>query len=659
MMADGKTPTALVVDDNPATRYSTGRVLKSGGFAILQAATGREALALAVERPDVVVLDVNLPDIDGFQVCRELRTIAETARIPVIHLSATFVSDNDKIHGFESGADGYLTHPVEPLVLIATVNAFLRTRRAEEELRISESKFRAIFDRVQNGICLFNHRLEFVEANPAMCQMLRRSREELFGHPLRELTTADVKQQLKSVQHSLEQLGSWQGTFALLDSENCAVEFDWQLSVHSDPGIWLAIVTDATERITAEIEREQLLASERVARSAAERANRLKDEFLATLSHELRTPLSAILGWSHILRTEKKIDQADFESGLDAIQRNARIQKQLIEDLLDVSRITSGKLRLDIEAVNVATVTSSALESLLPVASSKGVEIISDLDPDAGTVFADPSRLQQVIWNLVSNAVKFSSSGGKVFVRMRKLESSIELSVVDEGQGISPEFVPHIFERFRQQDASVTRNYGGLGLGLAIVRHLIELHGGTVQAESPGLNKGATFVIRLPIATGQKVKPEYRGLHKEMLSRSVTDSASSEKLTNIRVLVVDDDDDTRALVSRLLRDRGADVVTCSDAAQALDQLSSWNPMVILSDIGMPNQSGYDLIRQVRLRGYDSRRLPAIALTAFARAEDRRRAISEGFQLHLEKPVDPSELTAAIGMLVRDSTDRME
>ena len=498
-MSDPTAATALVVDDNPATRYSTSRILKSAGFKIVEAATGMDAVSKAKSRPDVVVLDVNLPDIDGFEVCRQLRALEETSRIPVIHLSATFVTANYKVKGLEAGADGYLTHPVEPVVLIATVNAFLRARQAEEAMRQSEAKFRAIFDQVDDGICLFTRDLLFREANPAITQLLGQPRESLIGKNLREFMPASSADRIESISRGLDRGNSWHGMFSLEDASGQAIELDWRFSLHSEPGLWLAITTDARDRLRVEAEREQLLASERAARAAAERANRLKDDFLATLSHELRTPLSAIVGWAQILKFGQINDHHNLMEGVEAIERNAKIQTQLIEDLLDVSRITSGKLRLDIQPVDMCSVASAALESMAPAAIAKGVEVVRLLDPNAGRVAADAARMQQVVWNLLSNAVKFSPKGAKIHLTVRRVETSVEVSVADEGQGISPEFLPHIFERFRQEDASSTRSHGGLGLGLAIVKHLVELHGGTVQALSRGADQGSEFIIRLPI----------------------------------------------------------------------------------------------------------------------------------------------------------------
>lgn len=655
-MTDAPVATVLVVDDNPATRYSTSRVLKNARFNVLEASMGVEAVSMASKYlPDAVVLDVNLPDIDGFQVCRELRSLPETSRTPVIHLSATYVTDLHKVQGLEAGADGYLTHPVEPLVLIATVKAFIRTRDAEEQMRKSEAKFRAIFENAQNGICLFNQDFEFTEANQAMSQMLKRSREELIGKNLQALVSPQSADQLAAMSQYLKTEGSWRGTLPLLNLSGNLVEMDWRLSGHSVPGIWLAIVTDATERVQIDAEREQLLASERAARAAAERANRLKDDFLATLSHELRTPLSAIVGWAQILKLGRDISQSDVDQGIEAIERNAKIQTQLIEDLLDVARITSGKLRLDTQPVDMNAIAMASLDSVMPAVVAKEVEIIRQFEPGASWVAGDSSRLQQVVWNLVSNAVKFSQKGGKVFVKVRRIDSYVQLSVADEGQGISAEFLPHIFERFRQEDASTTRHHGGLGLGLAIVKHLVELHGGTVHAESGGAGQGAEFFIRLPVTATLQSVPSPPKVKTATNRIEMPNYQAAGDIEGIEILVVDDDADTRDLLKRLLEDCGARVAVASDMNQALEAIRVAKPQLLISDIGMPNQNGYELIRRVRQSGYDAATLPAIALTAFVRNEDRQRALLAGFQLHLEKPVDPGELVAGISLLMKHTT----
>lgn len=633
----------LVVDDNPATLYSTSRVLRSSGFTVIEAATGTDAVQRARECPDLVVLDVNLPDIDGFQVCREIRALEATARIPVIHLSATFVKDVDKVQGLEAGADGYLTHPVEPPVLVATVNAFLRTREAEEAMRQSEAKFRAVFEQALSGIALLSDQMIYLEANPAMCGILGRSRGEVVGRHFSAFTPAEREDDVAKIAGPLEATGGWRGTLPAIHSDGRRVELEWSISIHSLPGVRLAIVTDITER-------ERLLASERAARAEAERANRLKDDFLATLSHELRTPLNSIVGWSHVLMGPD-ISHAEVKEGVEVIERNARAQAQLIDDLLDVSRITSGKLRLNVQPVDPAATVNAALETVMPAANAKSISIERTLDADTGPIMWDPSRLQQVVWNLVNNAVKFTDKGGTIRVRLARIDSAVQVSVSDNGRGIRPDFLPHLFERFRQEDSSTRRGQGGLGLGLAIVKHLIEMHGGTVVADSEGEGKGSTFTVRLPIGA---VQAPQQGQSADVQTGRVSvpkPARAAISLAGCRVLVVDDDADARALVRRVLSDAGAEVFDVPDVPQALDALDRVRPSVLISDIGMPHEDGYDLIRQVRQRGHGNDPVRAIALTAFARDEDRERAIAAGYQKHLSKPVEAQELLAATASLV--------
>jgi signal transduction histidine kinase len=519
--------TILVVDDNPATLYSTAHVLRRAGYDVLEAATGAEATKLAEGDVDLVVLDVNLPDISGYDVCHRIRALEKLARIPVIHLSATFVKDADKVQGLERGADGYLTHPVEPIVLIATVRAFLRVREAE-------------------------------------------------------------------------------------------------------------------------IERAQLLASERAARAEAERANRIKDDFLATLSHELRTPLQSILGWAQVLKMGDVTD-ADFAQGIEAIERNAQIQTQMITDLLDVSRITSGQLRLDVGPVDLPAVIDAVVSAAEPGADAKGIRISKIVDPVAGPVAGDPSRLQQVIWNLVSNAIKFTPKGGRIELTLARVASHIEIAVSDNGPGIEPDLLPKVFERFLQGDVSTSRYGGGLGLGLAIARQLVELHGGSIRAESE-LGAGAKFIVDLPVTAADPVTSSESRIDHAAADANLPNLDCS-RLDNVRILLVDDDLDARQILTRILTISGAVTRECEDVKQALESIPQFNPQILVSDLGMPGQDGFDLIRQVRRMGYSFQSLPAIALTAFARPDDRRRALLAGFQVHVAKPVEPHELTATIATLV--------
>jgi signal transduction histidine kinase len=516
----------VVVDDNAATLYTTSHVLKSAGWTVLQARTGAEALAQITDDIDLVILDVQLPDMNGFDICRRLRQADLTARLPVIHLSASFVKDSDRIHGLEAGADGYLTHPVEPPVLIATVRAFLRARQAERD-------------------------------------------------------------------------------------------------------------------------REALLISERAARADAERANRLKDDFLATLSHELRTPLHAIVGWTQLLKLGR-LSPEEAAEGLEAIERNAHAQSQMIADLLDVSRITSGKLRLDVQPVDPQATIDAALSAVVPAAEAKGIRIQRILDPAAGPIWGDPSRLQQIVWNLVNNAVKFTPKDGRIQVTLAKRDSYVEICVEDNGQGIAPDVLDRIFDRFRQADSSSTREHGGLGLGLAICRQLVELHGGTIRAESEGLGRGARFVVALPLSVEAQRTPP---VDLSRLAPTVDALTSNTLLDRVRILIVDDDQDARRMLMRILANSGAVIDDSGNVGEALASIPRFQPHVMVSDLGMPGRDGYELIRQVRSMGYGVRELPAVALSGFARPEDRRRALLAGFQVHVPKPVDPYELTATIAALV--------
>jgi PAS domain S-box-containing protein len=392
-------------------------------------------------------------------------------------------------------------------------------------------------------------------------------------------------------------------------------------------------------------ERADLLDAERAARAEIEHVSLMKDEFLATLSHELRTPLNAVLGWSDILLHEGRKPE-DLRRGLQAISRNARAQAQLIDDLLDMSRIVAGKVRLEVKPTELAAVVDSALEAVRLSADAKQIQLRKIVDPTASAV-GDPNRLQQVIWNLLSNAVKFTPKGGSVQVQVARVESHVEISVSDTGAGISPAFLPHVFERFRQADASTTRQHGGLGLGLAIVKQLVELHGGSVEARSEGDNRGSTFVVRLPLgAVGQDRAPRDGG------SRDGVD------LDGVRVVVVDDDADARDLISWVLADVGAQAAVAASADEGLRLVRELRPHVLVSDIGMPHKDGYELIREVRALPFsEGGHTPAIALTAFARSEDRTRALLAGYQLHLSKPVEPSELLATVASLAGRTTKR--
>jgi signal transduction histidine kinase/CheY-like chemotaxis protein len=388
--------------------------------------------------------------------------------------------------------------------------------------------------------------------------------------------------------------------------------------------------------------RGQLLVRAERARADAEAANRIKDEFLATLSHELRTPLTSLLGWSSVLRDGWR-DEVVLSQGLDAIDRNARVQAQLIDDLLDVSRIVSGKLNLDVRPLDISSVTRAAINVVQPAADAKGIRLTYWSQPGLGAISADSARLQQIIWNLLSNAVKFTPQGGKIDVRVQQEGSNARLMVRDSGQGIDPEFLPRVFDRFRQADSSTTRNFGGLGLGLAIVRHLVELHGGTVAAESEGAGKGATFSATFPLLAVPA--------DQLVLSNSGEVHNGTQSLDGLRVLLVDDDAEARKIISTVISRTGAEVRACKSAGEAFSKLVEWRPDVLLSDIAMPDEDGYSFIGRVRsLPREKGGNTPAAALTAYARDEDRKQALAAGYQMHIAKPIVPGQLVWLIARL---------
>ena len=394
----------------------------------------------------------------------------------------------------------------------------------------------------------------------------------------------------------------------------------------------------------AEEERRQLLEREQQARREAQAANRAKDEFLATLSHELRTPLNAILGWSRLL-AGGSLDAETSRKAIEIIDRNTRLQAQLIEDLLDISRIITGKLRLDLRVVAVAEIVEGALESVRPSAEAKQIDIEACLDGCEEAILCDAARMQQVIWNLLTNAIKFTPEGGRIRVDTEREEGVVVISVTDSGVGIAPDFLPYVFDRFRQQDGASTRAHGGLGLGLSIVRHLTELHGGTVRAESAGEGRGATFMVRVPLA------PVRAGQLERIEAEAGAALGDLPSLAGLRVLIVDNEADARGLMRAVLEGCGATVDEAETAAEALAFLQTQCPDVLLSDIAMPGEDGYSLIRKVRSLDGPARMLPAAAFTAYATATDRARALLAGFQAHIPKPVEPSELAVVVAALV--------
>jgi PAS domain S-box-containing protein len=404
------------------------------------------------------------------------------------------------------------------------------------------------------------------------------------------------------------------------------------------------VIRDVTERRRAE-EQRAALDREQSARAEAEAANRMKDQFLATLSHELRTPLNAVYGWARMLRSGQ-LDAAAASRALEVIERNAGVQVQMIDDLLDVSRIITGKMRLDVRLVEPKSVVEAALDAIRPAVEAKEIRLHAVLDPLAGPISGDPDRLQQVVWNLVANAVRFTPKRGRIEVTLRRVNSHVEILVSDTGEGIDPAMLPLVFDRFRQ---ATSRDQAGLGIGLALVRHLVELHGGEVTAHSDGLGTGATFTVRLPV-TIAKLDADVPAAPARVASRL---PVSAPALRGLRVLAVEDDRDSLEMVRSILELQGATVTTAASSGEALERLREAMPDVLLADIEMPGGDGLELIRAVRALGTESgRRLPAVAVTAYGRVEDRIRILSAGFNSHLAKPVDPSELVAVVASVAR-------
>lgn len=641
----------LVVDDNPATRYATARWLRSAGFRTREASNGVECLA-AAEDGDIsaMVLDVHLPDIDGFELCRILRSRQATVRLPVLHLSAAFVMDEDKVRGLDSGADAYLTHPVEPAVLVATVQALVRARVAEDAMRRSESKFRAIYAHAPTGIALMDDAGCVSDANPAMQRLLGRDAADLQGRSLISLVP-QAWQSVASDCFGAAAVTSTECEFPMSTPDGRLVHLSWSVCAAIEPGVKLVVATDISQREILAQQRQQLLDRERAARGEAERVNRMKDTFIAVLSHELRSPLNAIMGWTHVL--QKHGGSEETVRGLTAIERNGRMQARLISDLLDMSRLNTGKLPLALGTIDPAEAIQAAVNAMRQSIDEQAIDLVLDLGPPCTPITADSSRLQQVIWNLLSNAIKFSSRGGRIHVSLRQGDQATVIAVADNGQGIPPEFLPRVFDPFMQGDARTNSHTGGLGLGLSIVKQLVEAHGGTVTAASRGAGQGATFELRLPSQPPAPAEvPAEDGPGEGPATGHSSLDGADPRLDGLRLLVVDDDPDATSMLQIILSDRGATVTTAGSYGEALRALNTGTFDALVSDVGMHGRDGYDLIREIRRRELLTRRhLPSIALTSFSSQQDREQATSAGFDLHCAKPLRPLELVRMLNRLL--------
>jgi PAS domain S-box-containing protein len=780
----------LVVAGDEASRSAKSRVLQRAGFDVIEARTGQEALhATKAENPQLVLLDLSLPDLSGPEVCRQIKTDPTTASTFVLLMSVAAPETAAQMAELASGADSYLSELAGSAGLLATIQALLRIQQAEEELRNKHAILSAINEVTTDAIFVKDLAGRYLMINPAGARFLGKQVEEVIGKDDRELFPAETAHaiqqrdrqimtsgetstfeeaaampegarvflstkapyfnaqrntigllgiarditQLKRAEESLREreerlrlaleaarLGTWdwdiindrvvwsenlerafgfapgafKGTYAAFlelvhpedrarivrevarvmeEGDDFEVEFRalfprgstrWTAArgqVFRDPtgkAVRLTGVNrDITKQKRAEEGRARLLERERAARAEAEAANRLKDEFLATVSHELRTPLNAILGWLYLLRSGK-LDAATTAQAIEAVDRNTKTQAQLIEDILDVSRIITGKLRLDTSLVELASIIEGAIEVVRPAAEAKSIRVEAAFDHTAGPVLGDANRLQQVIWNLLSNAIKFTPPGGRVEIRLARTGAQAEITVSDSGQGIKPEFLPYVFDRFRQGDSSSTRAHTGLGLGLSIVRHLVELHGGTVRAASPGEGQGATFTMMIPLAGVKEQSEPVQGELQE--NDELPLSAAQPQLQGLKVLLVDDEPETREMLVAMLKHYHADVVSASSTAEALEAIARFRPDALVFDLGSPSEDGYGLIRQIRaLEPKSGGQTPAIALIACARAEDGARALEAGYHEQLSKPVAPAQLATAIARVLARDAQRLD
>jgi signal transduction histidine kinase/response regulator RpfG family c-di-GMP phosphodiesterase len=660
----------LIVDDRPDKLLSLEAVLEDLGQKIVRAYSGREALRYVLQEEfAVILLDINMPDMDGFETAQLIRQRPNSAHVPIIFLTA--MSDEMYVsRGYSLGAVDYILTPVVPQVLRSKVAVFVDLFRKTQQVQMQSDRLRQRATQLHR-LTSASLAINSADAVEKIVQIATETARELIGaHQAVMIATPGHRHHAHAASHASYsgKYAGWQrltpkirdSAHAMICTNNRAMRMtQGELDAHAPllgtedapplRGLLAAPLSGRdgrnmglvflSDKFDGEFSEDDQLASVAIENTiyAEEReSNRLKDEFLSTLSHELRTPLNAISGWVQLLKMEPL--EGELSHGMDVIERNVKAQTRLIEDLLDLSRITTGKLRLSARPIQIKPVVEAAVDALQPIVEEKGINLNREIDGVDIAVFGDPDRLQQVFWNLMSNAAKFTHAGGTITVRLRSEGEQVLLSIADTGDGMEPGFVPHVFDRFRQADSSSARRHGGLGIGLTIVRHIVELHRGTVCADSPGLGRGSTFTVSFPliIAAETAVHPQPR------------DGAKPPSLAKLHVLVVDDEPDAREVVSEILQRYGANVATAASAAEALHLFNLQRPDVVVTDLAMPDQDGFALLKELRRLTPDAGGLlPVIALTAYARPEDQSRAFECGFQDHIAKPVDPLDLVTAI------------
>ncbi|HEY9626062.1 MAG TPA: response regulator [Coleofasciculaceae cyanobacterium] len=663
----------LLVDDHPENLVALTAILEQLGQNLVTAKSGMEALKCLLEQDfAVILLDVQMPQMDGFETATLIRQRQRSHNTPIIFLTAFNTSDDFVFRGYSLKAVDYLFKPIEPETLLSKVEVFVELYQkteilkqqtsqlmaANEQLKRSEEQFRSLSACSPIGIFLTDLEGRFTYTNPRCQAICGFSLAESLDKGWTNFIHPDDRERVLA-QVSIE--------WGNLDHRHQASVIEYRFQPQAEVTRWVSVrsapmisdrgelighvgtIEDITERKQAQEAQFQLI-REQAARQEAETLNRMKDEFLAVLSHELRTPLNSILGWAKLLRA-RSLEPEKIARALETIERNAELQAALIADILDVSQIIQGKLQLNCAALSLVPIVEAALDTATPLAAARAIQIQANLDPAIEPVWADAMRMQQIVGNLLSNAIKFTPPGGKVELSLKQVGSQVQMQVTDTGIGIPTDFLPYIFDRFRQADSSRTRGQGGLGLGLAIVHHLVTLHQGTVTAASPGKGQGATFTLELPTLPLPASEAESNSEHPTELKDPTADliataPSGTQPLTGLHVLVVEDQPDAREFLQLLLEQAGATVIGVGSAQAALSAIAELSPHILVSDIGMIEEDGYSLIYQVR-RSEQGKNLPAIALTAYTGEADQARTLAAGFQTHLSKPFDPSDLVAAI------------